>query len=591
MNSLVIFLFLGFLFVSSCSQVKRRQKKSAPTPKKSEVKKKHSFGPSWPKKQKLFVDRTSAWGLAGKKAVHLYAVDFNGDGFQDLVLLPDYYSAPEFLIYKAKVKKFVPFPHPFKEIVMASFLSFHDFNKDGILDVLVGVLNQKTELSKFPLRLFLGSRKGSRVFYKEKIGAFPKRVDPTSSVAVFDFDMDGQLDIYAGNWFDYSKKIVQAAPDRLYKGNHGQFKDHSFLLKGEHEYSKTFKAYLKATPTFGVMACDIDQNGYTDVLVASSSGFSNKMWLNLPHRLTKGRQFKDKAKESKLAHDEEGGIDRRSGGNTFYAICSDYNNDGAFDVAMGELFHSYDPETVDRSSILTGSRLESPPLFLRTEYHKDDGTGAWSQGDRRASWMDYNFDGLLDLIVDNTGFPPKSRLILFHQESDHAFVDKALDYGIDLVNPSGTVVLDVDRDGRQDLIVGQTGLRNSRIDQRIYAFHNQVPFEKRKSFVVKLRGRKAVAYGEGATLILRTNRKLYRRVNSFSYGYLNSQNEEGVIFGLEKGEIPLTLRVRWPFHAYDRQKRSYPLVKNYDLKSLKMTKSTTLYLCDNGRSSMTPSCF
>ena len=118
-------------------------------------------GPTEPRYQKKFVDRTQDWGLAAKKAVHLYAVDFNGDGFQDLVLLPDHYSHPEFLLYHPREKKFLPFLSPFQEPLKASFLSFHDFNKDSVMDVLVGTLNQKTEMSKFPLRLFWGKKKGS----------------------------------------------------------------------------------------------------------------------------------------------------------------------------------------------------------------------------------------------------------------------------------------------------------------------------------------------------------------------------------------------------------------------------------------------
>ncbi len=578
---------LPFLMAFSCSQVHHQKKPRVVKKTKTTL---VSSGPSQPKKQKLFVDKTALWGLAKEKAVHLYAVDFNGDEFQDLVLLPDYYAPPKFLVYNSQEKKFKAIASPFEVPIMASFLSFHDFNKDGILDVLVAVLNQKTELSKFPLRLFLGNKKGKQIFYREKMNSFPPNKDPTATVAVFDFDMDGKLDIYAGNWFDYSQKTVRPAPDRLYKGEEKGFKDHSFLLQGERQFSDDFNTHINAAPTAGAAPCDIDQNGHLDILVASFSGLPNKMWLNLKDRANSGRQFKDLAKESKFAHDEEGENDRRGGGSTFYTICSDYNNDGAIDVAVGELFHSYDPETVDRSSILTGSRYGTPPLFLRTEYHQDDGSYSWSQGDRRASWIDYNFDGLIDLIVDNNGFPPKSRFILFHQKDDHAFSDKALEYGIDLVNPSGSVVLDVDRDGRQDIIVGQTKLRGRNIQQRIYAFHNQVPFQGKRSLTMKLRGKKASAYGEGATVVLKTNKNTYHRTNSFSYGYLNSQNEEGVVFGLQKGERPLNVRVRWPILVQDRKKRSHPLVTTYDLRYLKSQKSVTLYLCDETNAPSFHSC-
>ena len=244
--------------------------------------------------------------------------------------------------------------------------------------------------------------------YEENQRAFPQQREPVSSVALFDFDGDGELDLYSGNWFDSSQKNSRPVPDGLYRGERGFFKNSSFLLKGEREYSKEFKTYTRATPTSGVMACDVDQNGYTDILVASSSGFANKMWLNLPHPLKKEeRSFVDYAQSSSLAFDGEGSIDRHNGGHTFYAVCADYNNDGVMDLALGELFHSYSPESRDRSSLLRGVEKSFPPRFIRTEYHQGDGTGFWSQGDRRAIWWDYNLDGRLDLLVDNSGFPPK----------------------------------------------------------------------------------------------------------------------------------------------------------------------------------------
>ena len=157
------------------------------------------------------------------------------------------------------------------------------------------------------------------------------------------------------------------------------------------------------------------------------------------------------------------------------------------------------------------------------------------------------------------------------------------------MNPSGSIVLDVDQDGRLDFISGQTSVRNAHIVRRIYAFHNQTPFGKKKSLTFKLRGKRATAHGEGARVVLKTNRQVYRRINSFSYGHLNSQNEEGVSFALQKGEVPRWVEVHWPFllrsRSRDKQKTlsSRPLVIKYFLTSLKLGRSSRFYLCDDGR--------
>ena len=41
-----------------------------------------------------------------------------------------------------------------------------------------------------------------------------------------------------------------------------------------------------------------------------------------------------------------------------------------------------------------------------------------------------NNDGLMDFIVENSGFPPHTRLVAFRQEANHAYSDMAKDLGI-----------------------------------------------------------------------------------------------------------------------------------------------------------------
>ncbi|CAM9866523.1 unnamed protein product, partial [Chrysoparadoxa australica] len=441
---------------SSCSQA---PKKKPPTTDKVEnaedsedrirkIQVPIQSGPTKSPMKNTFVDYTKAWGLEGVSGTHLYAVDWNADGFVDLVTLPEYYGQPEFYIGSTKgFKKAESSPLPYG--LRASLLTFADFNKDGIKDLLVATLNQKTELNKDPLRLLLGKKKKGSVVYTEIENAFPPTPYPTASVSIVDVNMDGWLDIYLGNWFDTSQSRPELVPDRIYLGQAGgkKWDDGSYLLIGELEYSNSEEVFLQATPTFGTSVCDIDQNGYPDILSASSSGYKNMVWLNLRDRENNDRKLVDQAKIMGMSEDRDGAFSKTGGGQSFYMLCQDYNNDGFMDVAMGELFHSYDPESRDRSSILTGKGRLFPPQFIRTEYHKDDGSGSWSQGDRRAVWADFNFDGNIDLIVENSGFPPKSRLVYFEQADDHGYADKAEDYGIDIVNPSGSVILDVDKDG------------------------------------------------------------------------------------------------------------------------------------------------
>ncbi len=537
--------------------------------------------------QKSLINRTDAIGLKGIRATHLYAVDWNGDGHVDLVNLPDFYSVPDFFQWSVKKKKFIKaLKNPFKEVIRASFLVFADFNKDGTLDLIAATLNQKTELGKYPLRLFIAKKsRKNEVYYQEVKDAFPKKVMPTSSVSLIDVNLDGLLDIYIGNWFDHTKKVPRPAPDRIFLGveNGLKWKDGSYLLEGELDYNRSLGVYPNATASFGTSVCDLDGNGYADILTASSSGRSNKVWLNLADKKNNDRIFKDYAVKLGLAADKEGSFDIRGGGNSFYQLCTDYNNDGVLDVAVGELVHSYDSESRDRSAIMTGISPGFPPSFIRTEYHKDDGTASWSQGDKRAIWNDINFDGVVDLIVENSGFPPKSRLILFEQGLDHSYADRAKDFGVDVMNPSGTIVMDYNKDGRPDLLVGQISVRNSSIVPKLYAFENDFDWKSRRVMKVVLRGTKANYHGIGSTVTLRTNKAQYKRVVDYSYGGLSSQNEEGLWFGVGAKEKLLSIEVRWPLAQKDRLGRSYPVRKVYQLSELAFKKKVTLTLLESGR--------
>lgn len=573
---MALLLGVGFSCSSSqttkSSQPKEVVKKSVATPIQSGS----SQGPS-----KLgFKDVTQALGLEGEAATHLYAVDWNGDGVTDLVTLPEFYGPPQFYVGTGKsfIKKKVS---PIESLVRASFLVFADFDKDGLLDIIAATLNQKSALNKRPLLLLKAHKgKGKTVVFKEIPGALPNNSYATSSISLIDVNMDGLLDLYLGNWFDTERNPPRAQPDRLYlaveKGL--KWKDASYYLEEELKYNSDLEIYPHAGATFGTSLCDLDKNGYPDILTASASGQPNKVWLNLFDRKENDRTLKDFGKKTKLDQDSDGNFSPTGGGYSFYMLCHDYNNDGFMDVAKGELFHSYDPESRDRSSIMTGRTADFPPQFIRTEYHKDDGSGSWSQGDRRAIWYDFNFDSYTDLLVENSGFPPKSRLVLFEQYDDHGYADQAKAYGIDIVNASGSVVMDYDGDGRLDLLMGQVSLRDSRIQPRIYAYKNDFPWEGKRVLKINLKGKRANAHGIGALVSLKTSHGLYTKIHDTSYGPLNSQNQFGLWFGLKKDEMPLQVEVRWPLEKKTKGGRKYPFRKTYPIKdrSFKNYKEITL---------------
>lgn len=573
-------LFILFLF-SACSWIETKVSREHISEKNKKPESPSLFGPTKTSGNIWFRDKTKAYGLEGVKASHLYAVDLDNDGDTDLVTLSNNHSEPEFYYFDSKKKHFSKGYSPFQEGIRASYLLFYDFDKDGIIDVLTAFLNNKTEMARLPLRIYKGALIKSKLSFNEVKSSISVEPLPTAAVSVIDYDLDGWLDLYIGNWFSIEGNKTEPMIDHLNYGNKFKFKESTDLLRGEIFKPKGMDVYSNARPTYATSTCDMDQNGYPDVLTASSNGYGNKLWLNLYDFTEKTRYFQDYGKESNFAADLNGFLDPLGGGNTFFAACSDYNNDGIMDAYLGELTYSYDNETRDKSSILSGNRKQFPPHFIRTEYTNDDESGNWNQGDRSAVWIDINFDGYVDLIVNNSGFPPKSRLILFKQHPDNSFEDISEIAGIDIVNPEGSIVLDVNNDGKPDIITGQTNVRNTRIANHLYLFENSLPWNGKKTLRVYLSGKRGNLKGIGGMVILHTSKGTKRQFVEYSQGAQSSQHEEGLFFGLSQGEKLKSATVRWPIYKDD--KFNSFVEKTYNLGSINPNPFSKITFCEDGK--------
>lgn len=570
-----IMLALLGLLVSGCAEKRIRPLKEAIF--KSSKKSQYNFAPENP--STIFIDKSKDYGLENIEGVHLYAVDVNNDGHTDLVVLDDFVAHPKFYIFNNEIKKFEKMENPFAEILRASYLTFADFDKDGVYDVLVGHLNQKTEITQYPARIYKGKIKDNKLSYELALD-LPSGLLPTASVGLLDYNLDGRLDIFLGNWFNEKGKVPTPVADVLLKGEENglKFSETQDLLKGEKEFDRELDLYPNVAPTFGVSICDVDQNGFPDILTNNSNGYFNKMWINKD-----AKSFEDIGEITGYAADNEGRRSEKGGGNSFFSLCGDYNLDGITDIVMGNLSKETDTEVRDRSAILTGKKKTFPPDFYRSEFYLSEYRSNWSQGNRYGAWIDYNLDGLPDLIIGNMGFPPSSRLAFFHQEDDHAFVDKAKELGVNLMNPSGIITIDLNKDGVMDFISGQTKIRAGEIKTKIYVFINQTPRGENGALRFYLDGKNSNRKGIGAGLVLKTDNNSYRKEVIYSYGSYPSQNEEGIYFSFAK-EKPLSLKVTWPYGKTDKLGRITPVVKTYNLTSHDLkSRFQEFTICEDGR--------
>lgn len=568
------YFIIALLLLAGCAEKKIRPIKNIDAPKEQSVA--YEFSPEKGSRH-VFTNKTSEYGLDGVEAVHLYAIDANNDGATDLVALDDFSAAPKFYFFHKKERRFILGANPFKEIVRASYLNFIDLDHDGVYDVIVGNLNQKSEMTQYPPRLYKGIIKNKVLSYEPK-GELPTGILPIASIVPGDFNLDGEIDLFLSNWFSQSGDNPIPLTDILLQGKGFEFTNIGPQLKGEHDFNKAEKLYPNATPTFGASICDVDKNGFPDILTNNSNGYYNKLWLN-----TNGSSFTNYGLESGYGADTEGTPETKGGGNSFFSLCGDYNNDEIVDVVIGNLSKDSDEETRDKSAILSGSKKTFPPKFYRSDFYFSDQSNQWSEGNRRGAWIDFNLDGLNDLLIANSGFPPNSRLVLFEQLQDHEYADVAKEMGINLMNPSGIVTIDLNSDGVLDFISGQSKVRAGDRATKVYVYENSSPRNSSGSFRFHLQGKRSNFHGISSSVIFKTNKQARFANVDYIYGSLPSQNEEGIYFAYGK-ESPRNVEVRWSLGNADKLGRIIPVTKKYDLQKFKSSgRHLELNLCEDGR--------
>ncbi len=542
-----------------------------------------------PAKEYLFQDKTNEYGLDKIKAVSLYAVDINNDQFTDLVYLEELQTTPKVLIFNSVTKKFVSSGNLFSKVIRASFLNFVDLNNDGILDVIVGNLNQKSEMTQTPLSIFWGQWGTERIEYAPEANLVLP-VKYVGHASVLDYNLDGKLDIFVGQWFSFEdlKKNPQILPNKLFMQDEDHsFIDKSYLLSNEQIYKDSNKLFLNAAPTIGTTICDVDKNGFPDILTNSSNGYPNKLWLNSDQTdkqlINDERMFVDFGMKTGYAMDDEGTIEQKGGGNSFTSWCLDYNNDKIIDIVVGNNFKDTDPESKDRSAVLTGSSYQFPFKYIRSDFYQTTNSKNWSEADRRIVSSDFNLDGRLDLVIDNSGFPPDTRLMFLEQNADKSYDDKADIYGINILNPSGSILIDLNKDGEMDIISAQSSTRIGSINTKIYVFENNFKRKNQKTIKLNLFGKNANSKAISGFAQLKTENAEFFQNIVYNYGAFASQNESGLYFSTGEA-TPQELIIHWPIKKLLTENKFIPKIVKYKLSAFfKKKNHVELNICEDGR--------
>ena len=426
----------------------------------------------------------------------------------------------------------------FKDVTQAAGLTdsaYHlgvcvgDYDGDGDLDIYLNNFG--------PNILYRNNGNGAFTDVTREAGvAVGKHVG--AGTCFLDMDADGDLDLFVGNYIDFSvekhkSRRVNGFP--AYEGPmvFGPVASTLFRNNGNGTFTDvSIESGIAAHPgtAMGVVCADYDQDGDTDIIVGNDA-MMNFVWENNG----KG-QFKQVSLLSGLAYDSHG-----VGQGTMGVDCADFDNDGLLDFHMT----SYQKQW----ALLY--RNDGKGLFTDVTARTGAGTGTYHQVEWGNGLVDFNNDGHRDLFIacghlqDNIGqwddtSPYEARNLLLANDGTGRFTDVSASAGDGLAvqrSSRGAAFDDLDNDGDIDVVVlnsrrEPTLLRNDSTPQNHW-------------LRVRLRGKRNNRDGIGATIrLFAGDLKWMDEVHS-GRGY---QSHFGLHpnFGLGKRTSVDRVEVRWP---------------------------------------------
>jgi hypothetical protein len=362
-----------------------------------------------------------------------------------------------------------------------------------------------------------------------------------AGAAFVDYDRDGFLDLYVGNYVDFSIKnnkkcfapngardycsptVYSPLPDRLYHNRgDGTFEDVSASAGIRQQYG----------PALGISIADFNADGWPDIYVANDAQ-PNLLWIN-----QKDGTFKDEALLAGVAVNMQGASEASMGVDT-----GDFDGDGDEDLFMTHFTGETNTIYVNDGNGWFEDRSLATGLAAPSKPYTSFGT----------AWIDYDNDGWLDLLVANGGvnvipilvragdtYPLHQPNQLFANRGDGTFsevtagagrvfelseVSRGLAIG-DLDNDGDTDAVVVNNSGPARLLINNAGNRNHWLGLRIVGANG------------------GDALGARVSLERRDGAPLWRRVRTD--GSYASAQDPRVLFGLGKSTHTGKIRVYWP---------------------------------------------
>jgi len=405
-----------------------------------------------------------------------------------------------------------------------------DFNNDGFPDILITSVGQN--------RLFKNTGKEKFVDVTDSSG-LGGRLGFSTSALWFDYDRDGNLDLFVCNYTKWSPehdvfcsldgKHKSYCTPEAYQGKTCWL----FHNRGNgtfEEVTANSGIFDSSSKSLGVALLDYDQDGWPDLLVANDTQ-PNKLYRN-----QRNGTFKDVAVEAGLAFSNEGKARAGMG-----VDIGDFENSGAVGIAMT----NFDNEMIGLYRFTGKGAYEdiATPAGVGLPSKTTLGFGC--------AFVDADLDGFLDLVVanghiddtvrnirGNVGYAQPPQLFLNNGKRMFRDVAEGLGEGFRSAKVGrGLAYGDFDRDGDLDLLMTTN-------NGPAYLYRND-QLAGNRSIRFHLTGTQSNRDAIGASVRIEHGGVTQSRLVKGGSSYL-SQSELPVTFGVAKLDKIARAIVQWP---------------------------------------------
>jgi enediyne biosynthesis protein E4 len=422
-----------------------------------------------------------------------------------------------------------------------------DYDNDGHDDLFISYYGQNV--------LYHNNGNGTFLDVTAKSDLTQSKLRWNSGCAFLDYDRDGHLDLFVGNYIDLDLKTAPTAESAncMYKGilvacgppglppgknllyhnnGNGTFTDVS---------EKAGMWNTVGNYALSVAVADLDNDGWPDIYVANDSTAAT-LYQN-----QKDGTFKDVAIENGAALSPDGKPQAGMG-----VSIGDYNRDGYFDIVKTNFAGDTDSLYANLGDGTFEDRTYLAGLGINTRYL------GWGVG-----FLDMDNDGWLDILVANGHVYPEvngskgeapyaEHKYLYRNLRNGRFEDVSEKGGPGImatVPARGCAFGDYDNDGDIDVIVNCVNA----LPQLL-----RCDSEWKRSWIkIKVTGVKSNRSGIGAQVRVRARvqadmkQTLLQIDEVRSGGSYYSQNDMRLHFGLGQAKVVDSLEIRWPSGQID----------------------------------------